>query len=315
MMCVGLTVTYLTTKVPNFAVGDFVTTGTYATAAAFIIGNVSNSYLATPIGFLLGGIVAVVMYAGVLRPLIRRGSSIVMLMIATLAVDIIFTGGNLLFIEYVSSHYAQIIGSKGYNFYTLYNLPDFQIQGEPGLLIAAPIALILMTLSMYYLLNKTRFGTAMRAAIENANLARTVGINVEKVYFFSWFIAGGLAGFAGGFFAIAFTTQQNEATLLIVTLFAGSVLGGLSSIYGAIIGGLIIGIAELLITGSLVNFASFVLNNPAAGAQINDFQKGIPLGIMILALLFAPQGLIAVRWRRFIPSALRPKIDQLVSRK
>jgi branched-chain amino acid transport system permease protein len=313
MMCVGLTVTYLTTKVPNFAAGDFVTTGTYATAAAYIIGNVSNPYLATPIGFLLGGVTAVVMYLGVLRPLIRRGSSIVMLMIATLAVDIIFSGINLLFIEYVSSHYARIIGSKGYNFYTLYNLPDFRIAGEPGLLLAAPLALIFMTAAMYFLLNKTKFGIAMRAAIENANLAKTVGINVEKVYLVSWFIAGALAGFAGGFFAIAFTTQQNEATLLIVTLFAGSVLGGLTSIYGAIIGGLIIGVAELFITGSLVTFVSVF--NASAGAQINDFQKGIPLAIMIIALLFAPQGLIGVKWTRFLPPSLRPKINQLISRK
>jgi branched-chain amino acid transport system permease protein len=313
MMCVGLTVTYLTTKVPNFAVGDFVTTGTYATASAYIIGNVSNPYLATPVGFAFGGIVAVIMYVGVLRPLIRRGSSIVMLMIATLAVDIIFVGANLLFIEYVTRNYAHIIGSKGYNFYTLYSLPDFQISGEPGLLLAAPVALAAMTLSMYYLLNRTRFGTAMRAAIENANLAKTVGINVEKVYLISWFIAGGLAGLAGGFFAIAFTTQQNEATLLIVTLFAGSVLGGLSSIYGAIIGGLIIGMAELFITGSLVTFVSVF--NASAGAQINDFQKGIPLAIMILALLFAPQGLIQVNWKRFIPEGLRASLNHLNSKK
>ena len=122
MMCVGVTVTYLTTKVPNFAVGDFVTTGIYASATAYILWNIKNPYLATPIGFIFGGLVAVVMYLAVLRPLIRRGSSLVMLMIATLAVDIIFTGVDLLFIEDTTSLYGVELTHKGFNLYTLFPL-------------------------------------------------------------------------------------------------------------------------------------------------------------------------------------------------
>jgi branched-chain amino acid transport system permease protein len=297
MMCVGLTVTYLTTKVPNFAIGDFVTTGIYSSAAAFILWNVSSPYLTTPIAFIFGALASIIVYLGVLRPLIRRGSSLVILMVATLAVDIVFTGVDLLFIDYMNGHYGRILSDKGYTFYNLYSLPDFQLFGESGLLIVAPLALILMTTSMYFLLNKTKFGIAMRAAIENANLAKTLGINVERVYLFSWFIAGGLEGLAGGFFAIAFTTQQNQASLIIVTIFAGSVLGGLSSIYGAIVGGVIIGVGEIYITGSLVAIVSSIFGT-SAGSQILDFQKGIPLAIMIVALLFAPEGLIALRWNR-----------------
>ena len=301
-MCVGLTVTYLTTKVPNFAVGDFATTGIYATSVAFILWNIKSPYLATPIGFLFGGIVAVVMYLAVLRPLIRRGASLVMLMIATLAVDLIFTGADLLFIEETTKLYGRILGDKGYTLYSIYALGDFRLFGEQGMLFVGPITVAGVTLALYLLLNKTKFGVAMRAAIENADLAKTVGINVEKVYLVSWFIAGGITGFAGGFFAITYLTQQGLALTLIVSIFAGSVLGGLSSIYGAIIGGFVIGVGQTYITGSLILFVN-ALTHSSAGDQLNAFQLGIPLAIMIITLLIAPQGLTAVRWRRIFARA------------
>ncbi len=295
-MCVGLTVTYLTTKVPNFAHADFVTTGIYASASAYILWGLNSPFLGTPVGFIFGGITAVVMYLVVLRPLIRRGASLVMLMVATLAVDVIISQGvDLLFVEKIQSFYGRILGDKGYNFYTLYQLPDFTIYGEPALLFIGPAVLAGVGLSMYLLLNKTKFGIAMRAAIENANLAKTLGINVERVYLVSWFIAGGLAGLAGGLFAIAYTTQQNEASILIVSIFAGSVFGGLGSIYGAIIGGAIIGLGQVYITGSLVLFVSKYVSI-SAGSQINNFQGGIPLAIMIVTLLILPRGLTGMNW-------------------
>ncbi len=299
-MCLGLTLTYLTTKVPNFAAADFVTTGTYATAAAFILWKLNSPYLATPLGFLFGGLISVLMYLVVLRPLIRKGSSLIMLMVATLAVDLIFVGADLLFVENIESLYGRIISDRGYgNFYTLYELGDFRLFGEPGILYIGPISVIAISIALYLLLNKTKFGIAMRASIENANLAKTVGINVERVYVVSWFLAGGIAGFAGGLFSIVYTTNQNQASLLIVSIFAGSVLGGLNSIYGAIIGGLLIGFGEIYITGGLSQLVGQFVS-ASAGYDIDNFQLGIPLAIMIITLLIAPQGLTAVGWRRIM---------------
>lgn len=300
LMCVGLTVTYLTTKVPNFAVGDFVVVGTYASAASFILWDVQSPYLTIPIGVAFGGLSAVAMYLIVLRPLIRRGSSLVVLMIATLAVDIIFTGIFELFVDYMGSKYGRILNNKGYGgqFYILGQLPDLRIFGESGLLFVAPVVLLALAFGLYLLLTKSKFGVAMRAAIENANLARTVGINVDRVNLVSWFLAGGIAGLAGGLFAIWTATPQGNSSLIIVDIFAGCVLGGLASIYGAIIGGLIIGAGETYLTSALVKLVSSMYG-PNVGAQVNDFQKGIPLVIMIIVLLVAPQGLMAVNWRKF----------------
>ena len=299
LMCVGLTATYLTTKVPNFAVGDFVVVGIYSSSAAYILWGVASPYLTVPLSVIFGGAVAVIMYLFVLRPLIRRGSSLVVLMIATLAVDIIFLGVFELFADYMGSKYGRILNDKGYGgqFYNLQQLPDAKIFGNPALLVVAPIMLLVTTFGLYFLFTRSKFGVAMRAAIENANLAKTVGINVEIVYIVSWFIAGALAGLAGGLTAIWTGTPENQSSLIIVDIFAGSVLGGLGSIYGAIIGGLIVGASETYLTVLLNNIFSS-LYGPSVGSEVLNFQKGIPLAIMIIVLLVAPQGLVGVNWRK-----------------
>jgi branched-chain amino acid transport system permease protein len=301
LMCVGLTLTYLTTKVPNFAVADFVVVGIYTSATAFILWNVSSPYLTTPVAIIFGGVVAVLMYLIVLRPLIRRGSSLVVLMIATLAVDIIFTGIFQLFVEYMSSKYGAILNDRGYGgqFFTLSQLPDFRIVGNSALLLIAPIVLLVVSLGLYFLLTRSKFGVAMRAAIENANLAKTVGINVERVYLVSWFLAGGIAGLSGGLFAIWTYTPESSSSLIIVDIFAGSILGGLGSIYGAIIGGLIIGASETFLASFFDQVFSYFFGSNI-GSYALDFQKGIPLGIMIIVLLFVPEGLTSINWRRVL---------------
>jgi len=294
MMCVGLTLTYLTTKVPNFAHADFVVTGIYASSLVFILGDVGSPYYGIPLAFLAGSVAAVVVYLLVLKPMTKRGSSVVSLMVATLAVDIVFTGLVGVFIDYVSRVDGRVLQNKGYTLYTLYQLST----DENTLLVVAPAVLILSVAGIYLLLTRTRFGVAMRAAIENPNLARTLGIDVDRVSLFSWFLAGGFAGLAGGLYAVGFATPQNFPTLLIVDIFAGSVLGGLGSIYGALIGGFIIGASETYLTTALSTLVGDIYG-PGVGSQIVQFEKGIPLAMMIIVLLITPQGIVAIRWRRF----------------
>jgi branched-chain amino acid transport system permease protein len=296
-MCVGLTLTYMTTKVPNFAHSDFVVIAIFSSACVFIFGNLANPYLALPVAFFVGGIAAVVVYLTVLRPLTKRGANIVVLMIATLAVDIILSGFvAAVFFDYIGKTYAKFLGNKGYYLFDLNQLPDVQIFGVKGILIIAPAALIATTVSLSLLLNKTRFGVAMRAAIENPNLARILGINVEKVYLVSWFIAGALAGIGGGLYMIQSPTPPATSSYIIVDVFSGVVLGGIGSIYGGIVGGLIVGFSETYVIRILTQFVDAYWGY-AAGSQLATFQKGIPLAIMIITLLVIPKGLTSLNWR------------------
>ncbi len=299
LMCVGLTLTYMTTKVPNFAHSNFVVFAIFSGATAFIFGGFASPYLTLPVAALAGGVVAVLMYLLVLKPLAKRGANIVVLMIATLAASIVFDAAvAAIFISYIGKVYAKFLANKGYYLFNLNQLPDFSAFGVPGILIVAPVAMVAVTIGIAFLL-RTRFGIAMRAAIENPNLARILGINVESVYLVSWFIAGLLAGIGGGLYSIQSPSPPSTASNIIVDIFAGVVLGGIGSIYGGIVGGFIVGFSETYGIRVLTVFADNTWGYQV-GSQLTAFQKGIPLAIMIITLLVIPKGLTSLDWRRIL---------------
>jgi len=279
LMAIGLTLTYITTKVPNFAYGSFVTIGLYTSYSMNRFADFSP-YMTAPIAFAIGGASSILMYVGILRPLARRGSSLVSLMIATLAIDIGFIGIFGIYANYLRYSYNM---TDSLSFYQL--VADFHLLGEQGLLYVAPASLGLITLGLFLLLSRTKFGVAMRASVENPSLARILGINVEKVYAFAWFLAGGFAAMSGAYYTLYSGGGVATGSGLIVEIFAASILGGLSSIYGATIGGVIIGIGENLLTGGGIALL---------GSWVLDYQKGIPLLIMIITLLLLPRGLASL---------------------
>ena len=174
-MAIGLTLTYLTTKVPNFAYGSFVTIGLYTAYTMWKI-NGLNPYYSSFVAFLLAGLSSVVMYVLVLRPLAKRGSSLVSLMMATFGVDIGFIGIFGIYTDYLRVRYT-LNDTK--QFFQL--LADFDLGGVPGIVYVAPVALAVITVALYLLLTRTKFGVAMRASVENPPLARVLGLAENRV--------------------------------------------------------------------------------------------------------------------------------------
>ncbi len=287
LMSIGLTLTYMTTKVPNFAHGSFVTIGVYLAFTMFDFNGVSP-YLSAPFSFILAGVAAIAMYRLVLKPLSSRGSSLVSLMIATLAVDIAFTGIFGIYSDLLANVY-RVFNSK---FFLLIQA-DIMLFDLRGLTFIAPISLALVTLALWLLLTRTKFGVAMRAAVENPNLAGVLGIDIERVYLVSWFLAGGLAGVSGSFVVLWLPGSSHVGSDLIVDIFAASVLGGLFSVYGAVIGGLLVGGGEILITV----YAARLL-----GSWAVQWQAAVPLLIMAISLIIVPQGITSVKWSHLVAS-------------
>jgi len=305
MMCVGLTLTYMTTKVPNFAHSNFVVIAIFTGATAFIFGGFPSSYEALPFAFVTGGGVAVLMYLLVLKPMVKRGANIVVLMIATFAVSIVLDAVVAgVFFTFLQQEFAKFLANNGYYLYNLNQLPDVlpggfrSLFGLKPIVVMAPVALVIITVSITFLL-RTRFGVAMRACIENPNLARVLGINVDRVYLVSWFIAGALAGVGGALYSIQAPTPPSTSSNIIVDIFAGVVLGGIGSIYGGIVGGFVVGFGETYVISVLTNFVDANYGY-AAGSIVTTFQKGVPLAIMIITLLVIPKGLTSIDWRRLL---------------
>ena len=283
LMSIGLTLSYMTAKVPNFAHGSFITTGAYLAFTFYRFDGI-NPYLSLPAVFVLGGLVGLLIDLGVIGPLIRRGASLVSLITATFAVGIAFDGVIGIYADLLANQY-KIPESR---FFLLAN-QDFNFLGENGLFYVAPGALFAISLTLYLVLTRTKFGVSMRAAVENPSLATVLGINLTKVSAVSWFLAGGLAAVAGDLFTLRLPANPALGTNFTVAFFSASVLGGLSSILGAGIGGILVGAGEVLIT---------VFGAQAVGVWFLSYQPAVPLVMMIVGLLIVPRGIVSADYRK-----------------
>jgi len=279
LLSTGLTLTYMTTRVPNFAHGSFATIGTYVSLVAFRMFNTLPYYF-LPIAFLLSGVISFILYKAILRPLANRGASTILLMIATIAYDMLLIASLNIFADYLSRNFK--ITSR----YFSLKSADVRIDEIPMVFYVSPIVAAVILVSLYLLLTKTKFGVAMRAAIENPSLAGVVGINVDLVYSVSWFLAGGLAGVAGLLMSLWFIGNPDLGTLLLVSIFSASIVGGLMNIYGAILGGFLVGFAEIIGTARLASIL---------GPWVVPYRPVIPLIILVITLLTIPTGLSTIR--------------------
>jgi len=284
MLSTGLTLTYMTTKVPNFAHGNFAAINAYFTLIIARLLNI-NPYVGVITGFFLGGGIALVLYLLIVKPLLDREANYIILMVATIAYDMVLFSIINIVADYLSRVHK--ITSR------LFQLREWgygiEILGQPSIFIVAPLVAAIMVISLHLFLNKTKFGIAMRAAIDNPALAETIGINVSLTYAVSWFISGGLAGIGGALAPLHVTCNTDTGTRLLVSIFAASIVGGFMNIYGAFLGGFLIGLAEVLGTGYLAI---------QLGSWIVPYRPIIPLILMALTLLFAPQGLTGINWSK-----------------
>ncbi len=282
LLAVGLTLAYITTAVPNFAQGSFAVVGSYTALTVYRLFHL-HPYVSLPLAFFAGGLVGLASYMLVLKPLIKRGANIVTLMIATLALDLILLGLRGIYAGYL----GKITGSPCEMF--MFTYLDFQILGLPAILVVSTLVIVITFSVLFTLLYKTKFGVALRASMENPDLAEIMGVNVEYTRMFAWFLSGALAAMAGCLLPFKQEIVPSTAEIIIVSIFAASIVGGLNNIYGALIGGYIVGLSESLVTYWL---------STVIGAGVLVYGKVIALTMIIVTLLVAPQGIISIEWRK-----------------
>lgn len=276
LLSLGLTLTYITTSVPNFAHGSFAVLGSYF-ALIMLYSFGIHPYYSIPIVFLICGAMGVICYFSILKPLIKRGSSVVILMIATLALDLVLLG----FIGALSDAIEKAVLRFAKKF--IFTTYDLEISGISGIFFVSTALVFVILLCLWLLLFKTKFGIALRASMENPALAETMGIDVEKTRIFSWFLSAALAGLAGALLPFKQEIVPLTGGLIIVSIFSASIVGGIASISGALFGGYLIGMSESLVTYSL---------STIIGTEVLLYSKVVPLTALIIALLIAPQGIV-----------------------
>ena len=291
LLSIGFTFAYLTAKVPNFAHGAISGIGIYVCFTIVRVFNM-NPYVAVPIAFLVCGTISASIYRGVIQILKKYGATLISLSIATVAIEIAILAFTNIYADYlrsVAGQYARVF---------LLRNKDISIFGLPGVLIISTILTALAVILFHLMLTRTKLGIAMRATVENADLAMIMGVNTELVSLISWFLTGGLAGVAGSLLPLWFQSLPSTGSALMTSVFSASVVGGMSSVYGAMIGGYFIGLVEVLGTIFLMD---------KVGLWIAPYRPLIPLIIMCFILLKAPHGIIGLIERIYIARFKTPR--------
>lgn len=275
LLSIGFTLTYLTSKIPNFAHGTYAGIGIYVSYTfAKILG--ISPYLGFPLAFLIGGIFSVIIYLVVIKVLTDMGGGAIVLTISTLAIQIFLTALIQIYAYYLREKYST------YTMAFLLKEFDFRVGDFPGIFIVSISMTIGLVLTLHYMLTRTKMGIAMRATAEDPELASVLGININRIQLFSWFLTGGLACLAGAMIPLWFQSSPMTGALMITSIMAGSLLGGFDSIYGSVIGGVIVGISEIMLT---------VWGQKYIGVWVGEYRPMIPMIFLVIVLMIEPDGL------------------------
>ncbi len=301
---IGLSMTYSILNFANFAHGDYITAGAFtgwsvtyliagfgtADAADLLLlgadGSVFGAGLdiainSTPLA-IVGGIVVAGLAAMAVAILVDRSvfktmreAGGISLLIAS--VGVAFALRYLIVFIYTPSNR----GTTAASLVPKYNIRviDGMVQIDAHDLTILAASAILM-IGVHVLLQQTKLGKAMRAMADNENLALVTGIPTERIIQWTWIIGGGLTGVAG-YLTVLWrgTITFRLGWFLLLLIFAAVILGGIGSVYGAILGGVLIG---LTISVSQIWIPT-------------DFARAAAFAIMIIILLLRPQGIFAGR--------------------
>ena len=210
----------------------------------------------------------------VYRPLRRRGSGIVIFAIASLGIALAMR--SLMLMLWGASPRLYVPGIRPTT-----DLPfDVRIVTDQIFIFFA--ALVLAAL-LYLLLYRTKLGKAMRAMSDNPDLALVAGINTEQVVTWTWAIGGALVAAAGVMLALQAQLKPELGFVLLLPLFAATILGGIGSPQGAFLGGMIVGITqEVTVAQDVIDISP-------------GYKFSVAFIILILILLLRPRGLFGAK--------------------
>ena len=271
---IGLSLVFGVTGLVNFSHGELVTLGA---VLAFWFNRAAGGpgwqlLIAAVPALLLAGAFGGAQETWLWRPLRRRHTSLIAVLVVSIGLSFILRYVILIFMGGLPQPYSDYVLQKEITLLGVSTVPK-------NLFIIIGSAAVLAGIGLF--LQRTKMGTAMRAVADNRDLAESSGINVERVILVTWVVGSMLAALGGILFGVSETVQWDMGFRLLLLIFAAVVLGGLGTAYGAMIGGFIIGV--------LVEVSTYWVET--------DLKTAVALLALVLMLLVRPQGLLGVRER------------------
>jgi branched-subunit amino acid ABC-type transport system permease component len=264
LSAVAFTLEYAVTNVANVSHGEILTVGAYA---AYLVHERTGSAVAAAMAAALaGGFVALAMHAAVIGPFVKFGATPTIVFIATLGLSFMIQNTLVIFFGAANVAYTLDPGAPQHLGPFLLTPLDLQI-------IASAIAI---TIGLYLIISRTRFGKALRAVSQNRELARVTGINATRVAAATFFLAGLIAGYAGFILAesVGSFNPYFGFSFFLITLTA-AVAGGLGRAFGTMVGAVLVGI--------ILEFAG--------GYVSASYNLAFAFAILAIVILVRPRGL------------------------
>lgn len=265
----GFSLIYSTNKFVHFAHGATIAFGAYFLYFLFSLLGL-NFWLSVILTIIFASLFGLLMNITVYKQLRKRKASAVILLIASFALLILFESLILLLFGADVKTIGFIKIAKGWEFLGAIITP-LQI-------IIVASSFILFGL-LFFFIKKTKLGKAMRAVSDNKDVAEVVGISSEKIYNWSFIIGSAIAGVAAILVGLEQNLEPTMGTNLMIKGFTASVIGGIDSVPGAILGAFLLGFAE--------NFGIWFLPS--------GYKDAIAFMILFIFLLFRSQGILGVK--------------------
>lgn len=265
LIAVGYSLVYSILLFSNFAHGGFLVIGGYICYFALRAGGM-NIWLASLAAIIGAGISAVVVEKLAYKPIRERTPVTLYMLIASMGMSIVIEN---IFVVTVGGRFRAlppVIPTQPVNFFGLATTSAFDLLS----LVTAIVFLVALQL----FLSRTKWGLAIRAASYNLRTAGLMGVNVNRLIAIVFFVAGLLAGVGGIFLSVRYTLYP-QLGMITTKAFVAAVIGGLGSLPGAVIGSLILGLAEML----------------TAGFISSQFRDLVVFGLLIVTLVVRPTGL------------------------
>jgi branched-subunit amino acid ABC-type transport system permease component len=264
LSAVAFTLEYAVTNVANVSHGEILTVGAYA--AYLVHERTGNAIAAAIAAALAGGLVAFAMHSAVIGPFIRFGATPTIVFIATLGLSFMIQNTLVIFFGAANVAYTLDPGAPQHIGPFLLTPLDLEI-------IASAITI---TLVLYLIISRTKFGKALRAVSQNRELARVTGINATRVAAATFFLAGLIAGYAGFILAesVGSFNPYFGFSFFLITLTA-AVAGGLGKAFGTMVGAVLVGI--------ILEFAG--------GYVSASYNLAFAFAILAIVILVRPRGL------------------------
>jgi branched-chain amino acid transport system permease protein len=275
LIALGFTIIFKASEVINFAQGEFLLVGTFVVSVAMFSWRL-GFFPALLIGITVTALIGVIFERVVLRRMIGRPPFTIIMV--TIGLDVLLLTAVTILVGANSP-----ASPAPFDILSAITIGGVKFGMNA---IASIVVTILICAALYAFLRYTRYGLAMRATAIDQEAARAMGIKISTVYALAWGISGAIATIGGVFLAAgggnpAFDVGLGQGALVA---FPAIILGGLDSIPGAVVGGVVIGLVYVLTQGY-----------EAGGVLGTNFHTIAPYLVMILVLLIRPYGLFGTR--------------------